>query len=76
MALASGPFDINTLPIDEENLYSNVGTFIVAVLDDDSNVVGRRAHCSGVLIHERVFLTAGHCTVRASSRGRRSSPCL
>jgi hypothetical protein len=61
-AQASGPFDINTLPIDDENRYSNVGAFIVAVVDDDGNPVGRRAHCSGVLIHERVFLTAGHCT--------------
>src|SRR5262245_7398602 len=61
-AHASGPFDINTLSIDEENRFSNVGAFIVAFVDDDGNVVGRRAHCSGALIHERVFLTAGHCT--------------
>jgi hypothetical protein len=61
-AHASGPFDINTLPVDEENRFSNVGAFIVAVVDDDGNPVGRRAHCSGALIHERVFLTAGHCT--------------
>jgi hypothetical protein len=59
---AEGPFDINALSVDEENRYSNVGAFIVAFLDDDGNVVARRAHCSGVLIHERVFLTAGHCT--------------
>ena len=60
--LADGPFDIDALPIDNENRYSNVGAFIVAFVDDDGNVVARRAHCSGVLIHERVFLTAGHCT--------------
>src|SRR5437773_2593728 len=60
--LADGPFDIDALPIDNENQFSNVGAFIVAFVDDDGNVVARRAHCSGVLIHERVFLTAGHCT--------------
>jgi hypothetical protein len=59
---AQGSFDINALSVDEENRYSNVGAFIVAFLDEDGNVVARRAHCSGVLIHERVFLTAGHCT--------------
>jgi V8-like Glu-specific endopeptidase len=62
LAFASGPFDINTLPTDEENRYSNVGAFIIAVVDEDGNVVGGRSHCSGVLIHESVFLTAGHCT--------------
>jgi hypothetical protein len=61
-AHASGPFDINALPVDAENRFSNVGAFIVAVVDDDGNVIARRPHCSGVLIHERVFLTAGHCT--------------
>jgi len=61
-AHASEPFDINTLPIDEGNRFSNVGAFIIAVLDDNGNVIGSRPHCSGVLIHERVLLTAGHCT--------------
>jgi len=61
-AHASGPFDIDSLLLDEENRFSNVGAFIVALVDDDGNPVGRRSHCSGVLIHERVFLTAGHCT--------------
>ena len=56
------PFDINALSVDEENRFSNVGAFIVAVVDDSGNPVGRRAHCSGVLIHKRAFLTAGHCT--------------
>ena len=60
--LASDPFDINALSVDEENRFSNVGAFIIALVDDDGNLVGRRSHCSGVLIHERVFLTAGHCT--------------
>ena len=61
-ARAEDPFDIDALAIDDENRFSNVGAFIVAFVDDDGNVVARRAHCSGVLIHERVFLTAGHCT--------------
>ena len=61
-AHASGPFDINTLLVDEENRFSNAGAFIIAILDDSGNVVALRSHCSGVLIHERVFLTAGHCT--------------
>ncbi|TMH66961.1 MAG: trypsin-like serine protease, partial [Betaproteobacteria bacterium] len=59
---AEDPFDINALAIDDENRFSNVGAFIVAVVDDSGNPVGRRAHCSGVLIAQRVFLTAGHCT--------------
>ena len=61
-ARAEDPFDINALPIDDENRFSNVGAFIVAVVDDDGNVVGRRAHCSGTLIDKQVLLTAGHCT--------------
>ena len=61
-ARAEDPFDINALPIDDENRFSNVGAFIVAVVDDEGNVVGRRAHCSGTLIDKQVFLTAGHCT--------------
>src|SRR4030095_13879397 len=55
-------FDINTLPIDVENRFSNVGGFIIAVVEYDGNVVGRRSHCSGTLIHNQVLLTAGHCT--------------
>jgi V8-like Glu-specific endopeptidase len=59
---AEDPFDIGALPIDEENRFSNVGAFIGAVVDEEGNVVGRRAHCSGTLIQNQVFLTAGHCT--------------
>ena len=62
-ALANdGPFDIDALSVDDENRFSNVGAMIVALVDDSGNPVGRRAHCSGVLIHKRAFLTAGHCT--------------
>lgn len=61
-AHASGPFDITTLPVDTENRFANVGVFIGAIVDDDGNPIEDLVHCSGVLIHERVFLTAGHCT--------------
>ena len=61
-ARAEDPFDIDALAIDDENRFSNVGAFIVAVVDADGNVVGLRAHCSGTLIDKQVFLAAGHCT--------------
>jgi hypothetical protein len=61
-ALAGGPFDINSLPVDEENRFANVGVFIGAIIDDEGDPIEDLVHCSGVLIHERVFLTAGHCT--------------
>ena len=61
-ARAEDSFDINALAIDHENRYSNVGAFIVAVVDADGNPIARRAHCSGALIGKQVFLTAGHCT--------------
>ncbi len=61
-ARAEAPFDINALAIDYQNRYSNVGAFIVAVVDDDGNPIAIRAHCSGALIDKQVFLTAGHCT--------------
>ncbi len=43
--------------VDVDNLYPNVGAFMVEL--DDGRVL---AFCSGTLIHERVFLTAAHCT--------------
>ena len=61
-ARAEDQFDINALVIDDENRYSNVGAFIVAVVDDNGNPIAIRAHCSGALIDKQVFLTAGHCT--------------
>jgi secreted trypsin-like serine protease len=42
---------------DENNEYPNVGAFIVE--RDDGRIW---ATCTGTLIHEQVFLTAGHCT--------------
>jgi hypothetical protein len=42
---------------DEANAYPNVGAFIVE--RDDGRIW---ATCTGTLIHEQVFLTAGHCT--------------
>ena len=61
-ARAEDAFDINALAIDYQNRFSNVGAFIIALVDDDGNVVGRRSHCSGTLIAKQVFITAGHCT--------------
>ena len=47
--LARDPFDINALSVDEENRFSNVGAFIVGVVNGSGNPVACRAHCSGVL---------------------------
>jgi len=49
-AITWGEADVN-------NEYPNVGAFIVE--RDDGRVW---ALCTGTLIHERIFLTAGHCT--------------
>lgn len=46
--------------LDEDNIYNNVGAYMVAL--DDGRVLPL---CSGTLIHERVFLTAAHCTAYA-----------
>ena len=47
--------------VDVLNLFSNVGALIYFVsLQMDMSVFA--THCSGTLIHERVFLLAGHCT--------------
>jgi hypothetical protein len=51
------------LHIDASNLFPNVGA---AIIWADANPFGVPAGilgvCSGTLIQERVFLTAGHCT--------------
>jgi hypothetical protein len=49
--------------VDVLNLFSNVGALIYFVEPNDFGVPpGIITHCSGTLIHERVFLLAGHCT--------------
>jgi len=49
--------------IDVPNLFPHVGALlIVGVPNDVGFPVGVVAFCSGTLIDERVFLTAGHCT--------------
>ena len=49
--------------VDALNLFSNVGALIYFVEPNDFGVPpGIFTHCSGTLIHERVFLLAGHCT--------------
>jgi len=52
-----------------ENLFPNVGASIVWADPKNAGVPpGVLGACSGTFIHERVFLTAGHCT-RVSEDG-------
>jgi hypothetical protein len=44
--------------VDVDNEYPNVGAIIV----DLGGTIGVFQMCSGTLVHERVVLTAGHCT--------------
>jgi hypothetical protein len=49
--------------VDKFNLFPNVGAMLVVVVPNDFGIPeGILAFCSGTLIQERVFLTAGHCT--------------
>ena len=49
--------------VDVLNLFSNVGALIYFAEPNDFGIPpGIATHCSGTLIHERVFLLAGHCT--------------
>ena len=49
--------------VDVLNLFSNVGALIYFAEPNDFGIPpGIVTHCSGTLIHERVFLLAGHCT--------------
>jgi hypothetical protein len=49
--------------IDVLNLFPQVGALLIVGSPNDVGFpVGIVAFCSGTLIHERVFLTAGHCT--------------
>ncbi|MBV9491859.1 MAG: hypothetical protein JO069_19360 [Verrucomicrobia bacterium] len=52
--------------IDVYNLFPNVGTMIVEAEPNDAGVPsGILGDCPATLIHERVLLTAGHCTRRS-----------
>jgi hypothetical protein len=54
---------IPTGVVDKFNLFPNVGALLVVVVPNDFGIPeGILAFCSGTLIQERVFLTAGHCT--------------
>jgi hypothetical protein len=49
--------------IDVLNLFPQVGALLIVGIPNDVGFpVGIVAFCSGTLIHERAFLTAGHCT--------------
>ena len=49
--------------VDFLNLFPNVGALIISVEPNEFGVPpGIVAFCSGTLVHERAFLTAGHCT--------------
>ena len=55
--------------IDVNNLFPSVGALVIWVEPNSAGVPpGILANLPGVLIHERVFLTCGHCT-RASEPG-------
>ena len=48
--------------VDVLNLFANVGALIIFIEPNDAGLPpGIRTHCTGTLIHERVFLVAGHC---------------
>jgi hypothetical protein len=52
--------------VDTENRFATVGASIVDVGPNDAGLpVGILAFCSATLIHERVFVTAGHCIGQA-----------
>ena len=58
LAVNFGPASAITYgQLDSTNLYSNVGALVISVPGEGNFQV-----CSGTLIDERAFLTAGHCT--------------
>ena len=53
--------------VDAFNLFPNVGALIYFVEPNDAGLPpGILTHCTGTLIHQRVFLLAGHCTAPAA----------
>src|SRR5262245_40299921 len=49
--------------VDVWNLFANVGALIYVAEPNDLGIPpGVVTQCTGTLIHERVFLVAGHCT--------------
>src|SRR5687768_14442981 len=50
---------------DTSNRFPETGAFIVWAGPNSAGIPeGLRAICTGALVHERVFLTAGHCVGR------------
>jgi len=57
------PAGVTSGQADVSNRFANVGVLLVWVDPNPFGVPeGLLGFCSGVLVHERVFLTAGHCT--------------
>jgi Trypsin len=61
---AAGQPDLSSIRVvDALNLFPNVGALIYVAEPNDLGIPsGILTQCSGTLIHERVFLVAGHCT--------------
>ena len=53
---AAHALESGTRELDTNNTFKNVGIYMF------TNAGNPAAFCSGVLIHERVFMTAAHCT--------------
>jgi len=62
-SLAAQSLTPRNYTVDVGNRYPQVGALIIVVVPNTFGVPeGIRAFCSGALIEDRVFLTAGHCT--------------
>ena len=60
LATSTPAWAITNGEIDKDNHYANVGAIVA--LPKPGSGGSPRVLCSGTLIHERVLLTAGHCT--------------